>query len=148
VRGTAYQNVGPFIANFKDHLPLDQRILDFYLSTTEASSSKDVCYYSSYNMPAFIFVLGKDHWPKFRQIYIKLCKFQEMKIQRTLSSSIHEFARILGPELTESDLVPNMERFLYDQNPFKEAKVGALKNLHIFLHEVGPETRKRFIGYI
>lgn len=100
VRGTAYQNIGPFIVSFKDKAPLDDRILDFYLSTTEASQNKDVCYYSSYNFPAFIHVLGKTAWPKFRSVYFKLCKFSDPKIQRTLGHSIHEIAAILGPELT------------------------------------------------
>ena len=30
VRGTAYQNIGPFIANFKEEAKIDQRIIDFY----------------------------------------------------------------------------------------------------------------------
>jgi hypothetical protein len=58
VRGTAYQNIGPFIAAFKDFSELDPKIVDFFCTTTEASSNKDVCYYSSYNFPAFLYVLG------------------------------------------------------------------------------------------
>jgi serine/threonine-protein phosphatase 4 regulatory subunit 1 len=75
----------------------------------------------------------------FKKIYIKLAKFNDNRIKRTLSHSIHELARILGPEITEEDLVPVMERFLKD--PLNEIKIGALKNLHIFLAEVQPETR-------
>ena len=97
MRGTAYQNIGPFIATMKDKWPLDTRISDFFLTTTDASSNKDVCYYSSFNIPAFIYVLGKDSWDKFRNVYLKLCKFNDLKIQRTLAHSIHELARILGP---------------------------------------------------
>lgn len=80
VRGTAYQNIGPFIANFKGYLPLDPRIIDFYISTTDSSSNKDVCYYSSFNMPAFIYVLGSDCWERFKPVYLKLCKFNDVKI--------------------------------------------------------------------
>jgi hypothetical protein len=39
-----------------------------------------------------------------------------------------------------------MERFLKDT--VNEIKVGALKNLHIFLQEVSPENRIQFIKYI
>ncbi len=67
---------------------------------------------------------------------MKLSKFNDGRIKRTLAHSIHELARILGPEITESDLVPVMERFLKDT--VNDIKVGALKNLHIFLAEVHP----------
>ena len=104
------------------------------MSTTESSSNKDVCYYSSYNFPAFVYTLGVDNWPQFKKVYLKLAKFNDGKIKKTLSHSIHELARILGPEITETDLVPIIERFLKDQ--LVEIKIGALKNLHIFLAEV------------
>jgi hypothetical protein len=45
----------------------------------------------------------------------------------------------LGPEITEADLVPTMERFLKDN--VNDIKVGALRNLHVFLAEVKPENR-------
>lgn len=71
------------------------------MSTTENSNNKDVCYYSSFNFPAFIYVLGKEKWPLLRKIYLKLAKFNDGRIKRTLSHSIHEVARTLGPEYTE-----------------------------------------------
>ena len=125
---------------------VDARIIDFYVSTTENSSNKDVCYYSSFNFPAFIYTLGRDNWDQFKKIYIKLAKFNDGRIKKTLSHSIHELARILGPEITEEDLVPIMERFLKDS--INEIRIGALKNLHVFLAEVKPESRHGFIKYI
>jgi serine/threonine-protein phosphatase 4 regulatory subunit 1 len=146
VRGTAFQNIGPFIAALKEMKDIDQRIIDFYVSTTDSSSNKDVCYYSSYNFPAFIYTLGREHWEEFRKIYVKLAKFNDVRIKKTLSHSIHELAHILGTEITEADLVPVMERFLKDG--VNEIRVGALKNLHIFLAEVLPENRHHFIKYL
>lgn len=146
VRGTAFQNIGPFIAALKEMKDIDHRIIDFYVSTTDSSSNKDVCYYSSYNFPAFIYTLGREHWEEFRKIYVKLAKFNDVRIKKTLSHSIHELAHILGTEITEADLVPVMERFLKDG--VNEIRVGALKNLHIFLAEVLPENRHHFIKYL
>lgn len=100
VRGTAYQNIGAFIANYKDIMAVDTKIIDFFISTTEASTNKDVCYYSSYNLPAFIYVLGPDSWERLKPLYLKCQKFNESKIQKTLAHSIHEFAKILGPQIT------------------------------------------------
>jgi serine/threonine-protein phosphatase 4 regulatory subunit 1 len=131
VRGTAFQNIGPFIAALKETKEVDSRIIDFYVSTTDNSNNKDVCYYSSFNFPAFIYVLEKDSWPQFRKIFLKLARFNDVRIKRTLSHSIHELARILGTEITETDLVPILEKFLKD--PVNEIRVGSLKNLHIFL---------------
>lgn len=81
-------------------MPIDPKIIDFYISTTENSSNKDVCYYSSYNFPAFIYVLGKESWEKFKPLYLKCAKFNDLKIQKTLAHSIHELAEILGPDIT------------------------------------------------
>ena len=125
---------------------IDSRIIDFYVSTTENSSNKDVCYYSSFNFPAFIYTLGKENWDQFKKIYIKLTKFNDGRIKKTLSHSIHELARILGPEITEEDLVPIMERFLRDN--VNDIRIGALKNLHVFLAEVKPESRHSFIKFV
>ena len=131
VRGTAFQNIGPFIAALKEMKEIDSRIIEFYVTTTDNSSNKDVCYYSSYNFPAFVYTLGKERWDDFRKIYLKLGKFNDGRIKKTLSHSIHELARILGSDITEADLVPVMERFLKD--PSNEIRMGALRNLHIFL---------------
>jgi len=66
-----------------------------------------------------------------------------------LSCSIHELAKILGPEYTEQDLLPCLERFLKDKtDKANEIKQAVLKNLHIFLSVVSTEKRSSFIKYI
>ncbi len=70
----------------------------------------------------------------------------EVRIKKTLSASIHELAKILGPKYTELDLLPCMERFLKDK--VMDIKLGALKNLHVFLNEISLEKREVFIKYI
>ena len=72
VRGTAFQNIGPFIAEFKDVAAIDERITHFFLNTTEKTGSKDVCYYAAYNFPAFVYVYGNKEWHRFRKVYLKL----------------------------------------------------------------------------
>ena len=92
-----------------------------------------MCYYSSFNFPAFVYVLGPQSWDRFQSIYVKCAKFADAKIQKTLAHSIHELSDILGPDITQADLVPIMKKFLEDKDIFKEAHMGALKNLHVFL---------------
>lgn len=87
-----------------------------------------MCYYASFNFPAFIYTLGQEEWERFRKVYLKLAKFNEPRIKKTLAYSIHELAKLLGPEITEEDLLPIIEKYLKDS--LNEVKVGALKNLH------------------
>ena len=146
VRGTAFQNIGPFIATLKGSSTIDQRITDFFVNTTMKTNNKDVCYYASFNFPAFIWVTGKTEWHKFRNLYIKLTSVSDIQTLRTLSCSLHEIARILGPELTDSDLLTIADRFLRHNNP--DVRIGIMKNLHVLLAEVPESKRSGYIQYI
>lgn len=146
VRGTAFQNIGPFIGAFTRGKDIDSKIIDFYVNTTEQSSNKDVCYHASFNFPAFALVFGSEDWPRFQNLYHKLTKINDTRIKKTLSASLHELAKILGPKYTEQDLLPCLERFLKDKEI--EIKMASLKNMHLFLKEVSIEKRGTFIKYI
>ena len=105
-----------------------------------------MCYHASFNFPAFVLVFGSEDWPRFQSLYHKLTKMNDTRIKKTLSASIHELAKILGQKYTELDLLPCMERFLKDK--VMDIKLGALKNLHVFLNEITLEKREIFIKYI
>jgi serine/threonine-protein phosphatase 4 regulatory subunit 1 len=63
-----------------------------------------------------------------------------------LSASLHEIARILGPEITNEDLLPIADRFLKHSNA--DVRMASLKNLHIFLAEVQDDTRNQYIRFV
>jgi serine/threonine-protein phosphatase 4 regulatory subunit 1 len=63
-----------------------------------------------------------------------------------LACSIHELARILGPTITNEDLVDVLDKFLKDSHP--EVRLGALKNLHIFLNEVESANRQKYMHFV
>ena len=77
---------------------------------------------------------------------MKLTSSSDLPTLKTLSASLHEIARILGPELTNEDLIPIAERFLRHQN--SEVRIALIKNLHIFLAEVQEEKRSDYIQCI
>ena len=79
-------------------------------------------------------------------MYLKLAMSQDPMTKKTIACSVHELARILGPKITESDLVDIVDRFLKDSN--QDVKNSVLKNLHIFLENVTPEIRQRYIAQI
>lgn len=91
-------------------------------------------------------MFGEDEWPRFQSLYHKLTKINDPRIKKTLSSSIHELAKILGQKYTELDLLPCLERFLKDKSI--DIKMAALKNMHVFLKVISPEKRLVFLKYI
>lgn len=90
-----------------------------------------MCYYAAYNFPAFVYVNQKEDWPKFRKVYLKLTSVNDFQTKKTLACSIHELARILGPEITDSELIEVFDKFLNDSA--SDVRIGAIKNLHVFL---------------
>jgi hypothetical protein len=50
----------------------------------------------------------------YRYAVIDVTIVLQVKVRRTLSCSLHEVARILGPEVTQSTLLPTFEAFLKD----------------------------------
>ena len=72
------------------------RAVSRFVNTTVKTNNKDVCYYASYNFPAFIYVTGKDEWGRFRELYLKLTSVNDPQTKRTLACSIHfELATLL-----------------------------------------------------
>ena len=97
-------------------------------------------FHCAFNFPAVLLTLGKDQWPRLKEVHTKLTRDFRTKVRRTLSYSLFEVAKILGPELTESELVEVLFFFLDDVNEVKE---GVLKSLPEFLAQI--ETSRRGI---
>lgn len=110
------------------------------------TNNKDVCYYAAFNFPAFIYVTGRDSWPKFRGLYNKLTSLSDLQTMKTLSCSLHEIAKILGTDLTDTDLLEIANKFLRHNNG--EVRLGVMKNFHILLAEVPEDKRKNYIHFI
>ena len=63
-------------------------------------------------------------------------KDSRWKVRRTLAFSLHEIARILGPDITEKELIPVLNLFLRDQIEVRE---GVSENLPKFIQVLRPE---------
>jgi serine/threonine-protein phosphatase 4 regulatory subunit 1 len=64
------------------------------------------------------------------------------KVRRSLAYSIHECAQVLGPELTETDILPVLFHFLRD---IVDVAEGALQNLPSILRVLKLEQRNEYI---
>lgn len=100
-------------------------------------------YYASINFPAFIYVQGAKEWKNYRSLYQKLAQSTDVLTKKTIAYSVHELAKILGPEITAQDLIEVVDRFLKDN--MSDVRNAVLKNLNIFLENVDPETRNRYL---
>ncbi len=69
-------------------------------------------------------------------MFESLVKDPRSKVRRTLSFSLHEIAKILGPDVAETDLMPVLLNFMKD---IDEVKEGVNENLPRFIEVLKPE---------
>jgi len=74
-------------------------------------------------------------WPKIKPVHETLVKDPRWKVRRSLAFSLHEIAKILGPEISEEELMPVLSHFLKDINEVRE---GAIINLPKFIKVLTP----------
>jgi len=152
VKMAAHQYLGPFIATLKDQ-PIDKSLVSYYISMGDprrSSFNSDVAFHCAYNFPAVLVTLGKDKWTDLKRLYKILVKDNQWKVRKTLSYSLHEVAKILGPELTELELLPVLENFLKDSGKIKyfnwyidEIRNGVLIHLADFIRILDPKVREK-----
>ena len=147
VKQAATQYLGPFIVCYKGLEP-SPVLLEFYSNMVKenasvglksgagisnAQASEDVLYHCAFNFPAVLVTLGPKMWPQLKPIYEKLVRDSRVKVRRTLSYSLFELAKILGPDLTETELISILFHFLKDVDEVKE---GVLENLPLFIEQL------------
>jgi serine/threonine-protein phosphatase 4 regulatory subunit 1 len=107
-------------------------VLEYFLSmgrdstVTLAQVDNDTAFHCAYNFPAVLKTLGPSAWGKLKPMHDQMVTDMRWKVRRSLAFSIHECAMILGPYLTESDLLPVIFHFLQD---IVDVAEGALENL-------------------
>ncbi|XP_060832618.1 serine/threonine-protein phosphatase 4 regulatory subunit 1-like isoform X2 [Bombus pascuorum] len=136
------------IKNFNDQEIVPQHLIDSFLSMAEPEqcsgdmSPGDIPHHCAFSFPAVVLTLGKENWPYLKQAYQSLASANQWKVRRTLASSIHEIAIILGEELTIADLVPIYDGFIKDLD---EVRIGILKHLATFLKILKPTVRIQYL---
>ncbi len=124
-------------------------LIDYYLSmgsySSKLVSKNDVIYFCAFNFPAVLQTLGPKGWPSLRKLYFQLVKSTQWKVRRTIACSLHEIANILGPQLSEEELIPVLNSVLKD---LTDVRIGALTHLPAFLEAMRPEKRNQFLDMI
>lgn len=128
-----------------------EELLDFFLSlgntTTSANQmfkmDTERIYNCAYNYPAVVLTAGADFWDSHLKVtYLNLTKDYQLKVRRTFAYSLHDIARIIGPERTERDLVQIFALYLMDLDDVKQ---GVLEHLSEFLSALAISSRNEYI---
>mmetsp|Transcript_65831 Transcript_65831/g.157212 ORF Transcript_65831/g.157212 Transcript_65831/m.157212 type:complete len:642 (-) Transcript_65831:48-1973(-) len=147
VRNSAFQHLGPLIATLSCE-EVTPKLLQYYASmatgkgNSGGAGDSEMPTFCAYNFPAVVLTVGRDNWKHLEEAYKELVKDIQWKVRRTLSFSVHEIALILGPELTQSSLLPALDTFLRDLD---EVKVGVLQNLAKLLGVLTPAARQQYV---
>jgi len=134
------------LAGRQDIVP--HELLEHFLKMGEQSAAQtvdlDIARHCAYSFPAVALTLGRKNWGCLRELYKKLGEdqLQQWKVKRTLACSIHELAQIVGTEITITDILPVFNN-LY--NEMDEIRVGVLKNLSVFLTQLPPNERAKYL---
>ncbi|XP_057333338.1 serine/threonine-protein phosphatase 4 regulatory subunit 1-like isoform X3 [Microplitis mediator] len=126
-----------------------QELINFFVSMAEPEAwwnskwnNAEIPRFCAFYFPAVVLTLGKENWPMLKTAYGYLSDAREYKVRRTMASSIHEVAMILGEELSAQDLLPIYDGFIKDLD---EVRISALKHLATFLKVLKPADRCHFL---
>lgn len=144
VRNTAFEQLGHMLATLQSH-EITKTLLTYYVSMANPkhiTNDSNLSYQCAFSFPAVVQAVGAARWPELSGAFNLLIKDIQWKIRRTLAFSLHEIAKILGPQLTETQLVPAFDLFLKDLD---EVKIGVLKHLYDFISILNPPSREKYL---
>ncbi|KAI7893280.1 armadillo-type protein [Mucor mucedo] len=128
-----------------------EELLDFFLSLGNTTTSANQMFKTdterihncAYNYPAVVLTAGVEYWDThLKDTYLNLTKDYQLKVRRTFAYSLHDIARIIGPERTERDLVQIFALYLMDLDDVKQ---GVLEHLSEFLGVLAITSRNEYI---
>ncbi|XP_069692282.1 serine/threonine-protein phosphatase 4 regulatory subunit 1-like isoform X3 [Periplaneta americana] len=123
-----------------------QQLIDHFVSMTHPSQAQktdnEIAHHCAFSLPAVALTLGRENWILLKDAYDALASDLQWKVRRTVASSIHQLAVILGEDLATKDLVPVFNGFIKDLD---EVRIGALKHLAEFLKLLRPPERNSYL---
>ncbi|CAH1106535.1 unnamed protein product [Psylliodes chrysocephalus] len=123
-----------------------QILVDSFISMTypalPLNIEHEMAYHCAYSLPAVVLTLGKENWHLLEDTVFSLASDLQYKVRRTVASSLHELAIILGPELATNSLTSLFEGFIKDLD---EVRIGVLKHLTAFLTVINPPKRNTYL---
>ena len=160
VKYSAIEIFGEFISLLnKEDKDNYKELLNFYVSTINESSEKpgkkddttSILEKCAVNFTAILQLYGKEAWDTLKVVYKKMAQEKEEKIRLTLAASMGEVSKILGPELTESDLVDFVSLFFKGNESTKENKEIQIKILGVLpdiIRNITSNQKNIYLDYL
>ncbi|GAA5950484.1 hypothetical protein JCM3765_004563 [Sporobolomyces pararoseus] len=97
---------------------------------------------TAFNFPAVVLTLGGGKWNLVCDQHQALCKDPVEKARQSLASSLHEVAKIIGPDQTDTSLFAPLADFLQDAENVQSA---VLENIPTLFMSFGSETGRKAV---
>ncbi|KAH8106745.1 armadillo-type protein [Cristinia sonorae] len=98
----------------------------------------------AFNFPAVALTLGRRRWTELRELYLELSLDSSLKVRKTLSASLGEMAKIVGPEHAKRDLMGVWWGSVRADE--SEVRLKAIEGMAVFIGAIGAEERKSVVG--
>jgi serine/threonine-protein phosphatase 4 regulatory subunit 1 len=89
-----------------------QVLISHFFLMTDASFSinidNEMSYHCAYSLPAVALTLENKNWPLLKHTIERLASDMQYKVRRTVASSLHELAFILGRDIATGTLNTNL----------------------------------------
>ncbi|KAG0204221.1 Serine/threonine-protein phosphatase 4 regulatory subunit 1 [Mortierella sp. NVP41] len=124
VRNSVMEVLGEVIHGFeKDNVP--EPLLNHFLNMGQHPMNEhELAVMCAFSFPAVVLTAGRSKWPQMKPVYMKLAGTFRFPIRRSLACSLHEVAKILGPELADRDLATAFSECLMAEDEVKEGVIG------------------------
>ena len=131
VRNGAFEVIGPFIHAIGAEL-VTKELLALYANVPAMSAAvvdPEVVFSCAYNLPAVVATVGPSRWEsELLPAFTQLCN-GKVNVKRSLACSLHEIARVIGPQLTQAHLVPAVDAFLRDVDEVRGGMIASLARM-------------------
>ena len=128
-------------------------LLDFYVDTivqlnSQKKENKAILQKCAYNFPAFLQFFGVQSWEKLKPCFVKIANEKDEKIKMPLAASMGEISKLLGNELTESDLLEYVDKFFKSSSQNSELKIKILSVLPIIIKNITSKRKNSYLEFI
>ncbi|KAF9968969.1 Serine/threonine-protein phosphatase 4 regulatory subunit 1 [Actinomortierella ambigua] len=124
VQNSIMEVLGEVIAAF-DREQVPDSILQHFLDMgKQPMNQPERAVMCAFSFPAVILTAGRSKWEVMKPVYMRLAGTFRSPIRRSLACSLHEVARILGPELADRDLAVAFADCLMAEDEVKEGVLG------------------------
>ncbi|KAF9549628.1 hypothetical protein EC957_003164 [Mortierella hygrophila] len=145
VRSSIMEVLGEVIAGF-EHERVPESLLNHFLAMGQHPlNDHERAVMCAFSFPAVILTAGRSKWDIMKPVYMKLAGTFRTPIRRSLACSLHEVAKVLGPELADQDLAVAFADCLKAEDEVRE---GVLAHFIEFLACLSPECRSESLQHL